>query len=131
MKKNAYIDQLLDKLADGEKLTDTKLILTRAYQAPAYARYGFICVGDALHDAEKAAALAQQLSMAGINELYITGEWSNQFEAWMAMDSFGLKLRGICQIENAEYHRDIERWGDSDRPSELKALKFSFKEETV
>lgn len=72
MKKNAYIDRLLDKLADGEKLTDAKLILTRSYQAPAYTRYGFICVADALHDAEKAAALAQQLSMAGINELYIT-----------------------------------------------------------
>lgn len=131
MKKNAYIDQLLDKLADGEKLTDTKLILTRAYQAPAYVRYGFICVGDALHDVEKAAALAQQLSMAGINELYITGEWSNQFEAWMALDSFGLKLRGICQIKNADYYQDIEKWGESDRPSDLTALKFSFKEEKV
>lgn len=130
MKKNAYIDQLLDRLAGGEKLTDTKLILTRAYQAPAYARYGFICVDDALHDAESAAALAQQLSMAGINELYITGEWGDQFEAWMALDSFGLKLRGICKIENADYYQDIERWGDSDRPSDLTALKFSFEEET-
>lgn len=129
MKKNTYIDQLLEKLADGEKLTTPKLILTRAYQAPAYARYGFICVDDALHDAEKAVSLAQQLSMAGINELYITGEWSNQFEAWMALDSFGLKLRGICRIENADHYQDIEKWGDSDRPSDLTALKFSFKEE--
>lgn len=128
--KNAYIDQLLDRLADGEKMTDTKLILTRAYQAPAYTRYGFICVNDALHGAEKAAALAQQLSMAGINELYITGEWGNQFEAWMALDSFGLELRGIRRIMNAEYYQDIERWGDSDRPNELLALKFSFKEES-
>ena len=128
--KNAYIDQLLDRLADGEELTDPKLILTRAYQAPAYTRYGFICVNDALHGAEKAAALAQQLSMAGINELYITGEWGNQFEAWMALDSFGLELRGIRRIMNAEYYQDIERWGDSDRPNELLALKFSFKEES-
>lgn len=128
MNKNTYIDQLLDKLADGEKLTDPELILTRAYQAQAYARYGLICVDDALHSAETAAALAQQLSMAGINELYITGEWSNQFEAWMAMDGFGLKLRGICQIMNAEYYREVERWGDSDRPKELTALKFCFEE---
>lgn len=37
MKKNTYIDQLLEKLADGEKLTGPELILARAYQAQAYA----------------------------------------------------------------------------------------------
>ncbi len=120
--KNAYIDQLLDRLADGEELTDPKLILTRAYQAPAYTRYGLICVNDALHGAEKAAALAQQLSMAGINELYITGEWGNQFEAWMALDSFGLKLRGICRIMNAEHYQDVDKWGGSSSPEGLESV---------
>lgn len=130
MKKNAYIDQLLDRLESGENLTIPKRLLVRAYKKKAYERYGFICVEDSLHDAENAAALVQQLSMAGINELYITGEWGNQFEAWMAMDSFGLKLRGICRIMNAEYYRDIEKWGESERPSDLIALRFSFEEET-
>lgn len=129
--KNTYIDQLVEKMENGEKLTAPKRFLVRAYRAKAYERYGFICVDDALHGVENAVALAQQLSMAGINELYITGDWGNQFDAYMAMDDFGLKLRGICRVKNAEYYRDIEKWGDSDRPSDLTALKFSFKEESV
>lgn len=129
MKKNAFIDQLLDKLADGEKLTD-EADPHQGVPGPGLRQIRLHLRGHALHDAEKAAALAQQLSMAGINELYITGEWSNWFEAWMALDSFGLKLRGICQIKNADYYQDIEKWGDSDRPSDLTALKFSFEEES-
>ena len=131
MRGNAYIEKLIDRLASGEKLSASERILARAYQAEAYKRYGLICVDDALHDPDTAAGLAQKLSVAGINELYITGEWSNQFDEWMTMDGFGLKMRGICRIKNAEYYRDIERWGESDRPADLTALKFSFKEEAT
>lgn len=128
MKENAYIEKLIDRMASGEKMSISGRMIARAYQAEAYKRYGLICVEDALHGSDVAAGLAQKLSAAGINDLYITGEWSNQFDEWMTMDGFGLKLRGICRIKNAEYYRDIERWGESDRPEELTALKFSFKE---
>lgn len=45
------------------------------------------------------------------------------------MDAFGLKLRGIGFIDNADYIVDVERWGSSNLPETLAALRFSFKEE--
>ena len=45
------------------------------------------------------------------------------------MDAFGLKLRGIGFIDNADYIADVERWGSSDRPEKLAALRFSFEED--
>ena len=65
-----------------------------------------------------------------VNELYITSQSSNQLNLWAVMDAFGLKLRGIGFIENADYIVDVERWGSSDLPETIAALRFSFKEET-
>ena len=45
------------------------------------------------------------------------------------MDAFGLKLRGIGFIDNADYIADVERWGSSDLPETIAALRFSFKED--
>ena len=67
--------------------------------------------------------------LAGINELYITSQSSNQLDLWAVMDAFGLKLRGIGFIDNADYIVDVERWGSSNLPETLAALRFSFKEE--
>ena len=68
--------------------------------------------------------------MAGINELYITCQFSNQLDQWAVMDAFGLKLRGIGFIDNADYIADVERWGSSFLPETVAALRFSFKEDT-
>ena len=64
-----------------------------------------------------------------INELYITSQSSNQLDLWAVMDAFGLKLRGIGFFDNADYIVDVERWGSSNLPETLAALRFSFKEE--
>ena len=45
------------------------------------------------------------------------------------MDAFGLKLRGIGFIGNADYIASVERWGSSDLPETIAALRFSFKED--
>ena len=91
---------------------------------------GRICLDHPIFTDTDAAAIAQELSLAGINELYITSQSSNQLNLWAVMDAFGLKLRGIGFIENADYIVDVERWGSSDLPETIAALRFSFKEET-
>ena len=90
---------------------------------------GRICLDNPIHRIEDAVAIAQQLSLAGINELFVICQFSNQLDYWAAMDDFGLKLRGIEYIDNAEYMEEMDRWGSSDRPEKVAALRFSFKEE--
>ena len=127
--KNSYIEQIINDIQDGKDVSRIKRQLSYAYQQPMSTMYGMICWDNAIHTEEDAVALVQQLSLAGINELYITGGWSNQLDQWFAMDAFGMKLRGIVQIENADYQKEVEKWGDSDRPKTIAALRFSFKEE--
>lgn len=127
--KNNYIEQIINDIQNGKDVSRIESQLSYVYKQPAYTMYGMICWNDAIHTEEEAAALAQQLSLAGINELYVTSGWSNQLSQWFAMDAFGMKLRGIVQIDNADYHMEVARWGKSDRAQTIPALKFSFKEE--
>ena len=69
--------------------------LAWAYKQPAYQKFGRICLDHPIYTDKDAAAIAQELSLAGINELYITSQSSNQLDLWAVMDAFGLKLRGI------------------------------------
>lgn len=126
---NQYIEQIIADIENGKEVSLAKCRIVRAYQSPNYNFYGRICVSDSLHTAEDAVELAQQLSLAGIKDLYITGEWSNQLAFWFAIDAFGMKLSGIEMIENGDYRRDVAQWGSSFQEPEIPALKFSFEVE--
>ncbi|WP_278941189.1 hypothetical protein [Anaerotruncus colihominis] len=127
--KNEYLEKIFDRIQDGEEVGRSQRELAWAYKQPAYQKFGRICLDHPIYTDEDAVVIAQQLSLAGINELYITSQSSNQLDLWAAMDVFGLKLRGIGFIENADYIVDVERWGSSNLPETIVALRFSFKEE--
>lgn len=128
--KNEYLEKIYDRIQNGEEVSRNQWELARAYKKPAYQKFGRLCLDNSIHTVEDAAALAQNLSMAGIGEVYVTSQSSNQLDQWAAMDAFGLKLRGIEYIDNAEYAEDMERWGTSNQPERIAALRFSFEEET-
>lgn len=126
--KNEYLEKICDRIQHGEEVGWNQRELAWAYRQPAYQMFERICLADPIHTDEDAAALAQELSLAGINEVYVTCQFSNQLGQWAAMDAFGLKLRGIELIDNADHIVDMNRWGSSDLPGLIPALKFSFKE---
>lgn len=127
--KNEYLEKIYDRIQSGEEVGRNQRELAWAYKQPAYQKFGRICLEHPIHTDKDAAALAQELSLAGINELFVTCQFSNQLDQWAVMDAFGLKLRGIEFIDNANYIVDVERWGSSDRSETVAALRFSFKEE--
>ena len=127
--KNEYLEKICDRIQNGEEIGRNQRELAWAYKQAAYQKFGRICLDHPIYTDKDAAAIAQELSLAGINELYITSQSSNQLDLWAVMDAFGLKLRGIGFIDNADYIVDVERWGSSNLPETLAALRFSFKEE--
>lgn len=125
---NEYLEKIRNRIKNGEKVGMVQKELIWAYNKMAYQKFGRICLENPIHTNEDAIALAQNLSLAGINEVFITCQFSNQLDQWAAMDAFGLKMRGIQFIENDEYIEEKERWGSSDRPEMIAAIRFSFKE---
>ena len=91
--KNEYLEKICDRIQNGEEVGRNQQELAWAYKQPAYQKFGRICLEHPIHRDEDAAAIAQELSLAGINELYITCQFSNQLDQWAVMDAFGLKQR--------------------------------------
>ena len=127
--KNDYLEKIVNRMYGGQEVSRAQRDLAWAYKKPAYRVHGRICLDNPIHRIEDAVAIAQQLSLAGINELFVICQFSNQLDYWAAMDAFGLKLRGIEYIDNAEYREEMDCWGSSDQPEKVAALRFSFKEE--
>lgn len=66
---------------------------------------------------------------AGLSELYYTANGSNWMMDALELDEAGWKLLGIVRLENAEYKKELDRWGSSDRSETIPALRFRFKED--
>lgn len=125
---NEYLENLYNRIKNGEKVSQIQRNLIWAYNKISYQKFGRICLENPIDTNEDAVELAQSLSLAGINEVFITCQFSNQLDQWAAMDAFGLKMRGIQFIENDEYIEETTRWGRSKRPEVIAAIRFSFKE---
>ncbi len=118
--ENKYFDELV---ARGAKLTAPQFIIVKALGRCK----DKLVICDGHMTEEEAVAMAQQLSLAGINDVYINCEWSNQMGTWMAIDSFGMKLRGIEMVDNPQYAEDVKRFRESYEPEQIPAFHFSFK----
>ena len=127
--KNDYIEKILDDISNGEEVNVGKAMLAKAYTSPMYKKHGRICLDGPFLNGMDAAAFAQNLSLSGINELYVTCQYSNQMDYWFLLDAFGLKLRGIQAIENMKYEYEMEHFGRTYEEEGVTALRFSFREE--
>lgn len=117
--KNKYFDEMV---ASGAKLTGSQFIIAKALGRCE----NKLVICDSHMTAKEAVAMVQQLSLAGINDIYINCEWSNQMEMWMAIDSFGMKLRGIEMVENPKYLEDVKLFHESYEAEQIPAFHFSF-----
>lgn len=118
--ENKYFDELV---ASGAKLTTPQFIIAKALRRCE----DKLVICNSYMTVEEAVAMVQQLSLAGINDIYINCKWSNQMETWMAIDRFGMKLRGIEMVDNPKYAEDIKRFRESYEAEQIPAFHFSFK----
>jgi hypothetical protein len=123
--RNEYMERIGKTINEEGRVSKAEWLLYRYYKNACFAESDKICIEDGIDQAD-ALKIADALRKAGINELYVTGEWSNQFSAWYAMELSGLKLKGIEVIENPKYAVDMRYYGCSREPKTIYAMKFSF-----
>lgn len=128
MKENTYMEALTDK--NWESLNGGEKSAVRMYGFSKRAGYDVLVSGWGESAREDDAEdFVKTLRESGIREFYFISDFSNQLSGWLALDKAGLKLCGICEIENPEYVREVERYGSSDQDEKIPALKFVFEEE--
>ena len=120
-----YFENLYDRLQDGEVLSKTEINLLRSYDNMKQYEYDWIGVRSASDiDAD---ALVQIMKESSIEEIYIEGEWSNQFEHWFKMQEASLEMTGIRQIDNPRYVYEMKKWGSSSNNEKTYVLVFRLK----
>lgn len=126
--KNTYIESLMNKIQDKQEVTSGERALAWAYES-SIIRKGFevLAFGEILWEKD-VETFVEALRASGIGELYMTTQSSNMLEVYLMLDELGLKLRGMVRLENAEYKRDVERYGNSCETPTIPAMKFSFEE---
>ena len=120
--KNEYLEQLYEDFQDGQELTKTERQMLYAYNQMK--EYGY----DTLVLDEISGLDGQEMYdimfCACIEELYITGEWSNQFENWFNLQIAGFEMAGVKEIDNPRYISDIKRYGESWNKPTMYVLVF-------
>lgn len=109
--KNEYLEQLYEDFQDGQELTRTERQMTSGYNKMKEYGYDTVVLDDITGlDVQE---IYDIMFSAGIEELYITGEWSNQFENWFNLQKAGFEMLGVREIDNPWYFLEIERFGNS------------------
>jgi hypothetical protein len=112
-----YLDNLYNRLQDGEVLSKTEIKLISAYVKMN--DYEFDWLGfDEISELNYKELVCLMLK-AEVDEIYITGEWSNQFANWFEMQEVGLEMVGIREIDNPTYVYHVKKRGISwDKPTQ-------------
>lgn len=104
-----YLDNLYNKLQDGEVLSKTEIKIVSAYVKMN--DYEFDWIGFDEISGLNYKELVCLMLKAEVDEIYITGEWSNQFANWFEMQEAGLEMVGIREIDNPTYVYNMKKRG--------------------
>lgn len=121
---NRYFDSLISNaLSNGEELSYVESLIIRAL---LQSEDRLVIIDPHLTE-EHAVGMVQHLSLAGIRDVYIHSDISNQMDIWMAIDAFGMKLWGIEMISNPRYTENQRNYGDGcGEDTVISAFHFSF-----
>ena len=120
-----YFENLYNRLQDGEVLSKTETKLISAYVKMN--DYEFDWIGFDEISGLNYKELVCLMREAEVDEIYITGEWSNQFVNWFEMQEAGLEMIGIMEIDNPTYVYNVKKRGISwDKPTQY-VLVFRLK----
>lgn len=120
-----YLENLYNRLQNEEDLSRTERELVFAYDKAKNYEYDWIGFNEVsgLNYKEFVCLMIK----AEIDEIYITGEWSNQFANWFEMQEAGLEMVGVMKIDNPRYVYDVKKYGKSwDTPTKY-VLVFRLK----
>jgi choline kinase len=106
-----YLENLYNKLQNEEDLSRTERELVFAYDKTKEYEYDWIGFDEVSSLNYK--ELVSLMREAEVDEIYITGEWSNQFANWFDMQEAGLEMVGVMEIDNPRYLYDVKRYGKS------------------
>ena len=70
--KNENLEKIIQDIRDGKEVSPIKNELAHAYQSSQNLMFDRICWDNPFRSDVEAIELAQTLSLAGINELYVT-----------------------------------------------------------
>ena len=120
-----YLENLYNKLQNEEDLSRTERELVFAYDKTKEYEYDWIGFDEVSRLNYK--ELVSLMREAEVDEIYITGEWSNQFANWFEMQEAGLEMVGVIEIDNPRYVYDVKKYGKSwDKPTQY-VLVFRMK----
>ncbi len=128
--ENEFIEKLTEAVFDGSETRKGALTLVNMYGWSKKSGHEVLTSGwSGSIQAQDASDFVDLLKKSGIREFFFISDFSNQLDRWLALDAAGLKLKGICELENPEYALDVKRWGSSDREEKIPALRFCVEEE--
>ena len=120
--KNEYLEQLYEDFQDGQELTKTeRQVLYRYNQMKEYGYHTLVLDDISGLDGHE---IYDIMYAAGLEELYITGEWSNQFENWFNLQETGFIMIGVREIDNPRYIADMYKYGSSWNKPKMYVLVF-------
>ena len=123
--RNEYLENLLERMENEKGFTTGEYDLARAYKHSV--RDGFeVLTFDEILWEKDVEDFVTALWESNMNELYVTNQASNMLGVYLMLDKLGLKVRGIVELENPAYKRDMERWGQSYHAQYIPALKLTF-----
>ena len=120
--KNEYLEQLYEDFQDGQELTKTERQVLYGYCQMKEYGYDTLAIDD-VSDLD-GQEIYDIMYAAGLEELYITGEWSNQFENWFNLQEAGFIMIGVREIDNPRYIADMHRYGSSWNKPKMYVLVF-------
>lgn len=127
--KNEYLERISETEAAWTGSTRTEKTVASAFYRSKDKGYDFLAYDDPLHYlTDNLPEFTAVMRSAGLTEFYYVGDWSNWRWDALELDEAGWKLLGIMRIENQEYKKELERWGESDRPETIPALRFCLEE---
>ena len=106
-----YLEELYKKWKDGQELTRTEYEVTYSYNKMQEDECGVLVIDEISN--LNGSEIYDIMSASDIEELYITGEWSNQFENWFNLQEAGFEMIGVREIDNPQYISDMKRYGSS------------------
>lgn len=109
--KNEYLEQLYEDFQDGQELTKTERQVLYGYNQMKEYGYDTVVLDDI--SGLDGQEIYDIMYTAHLEELYITGEWSNQFENWFKLQEAGFEMLGVREIDNPRYIADMHRYGSS------------------
>lgn len=127
--KNEYLERICESDETWTKATKTEKTVAGNFSRSKERGYNIFVHDEPLHYlTDNLPEFTAVMQSAGLTEFYYVGDWSNWRWDALELDEAGWKLLGIMRVENQEYKKELERWGESDRPETIPALRFCLTE---